>query len=233
MPEREPGEQVERDRGEAEAAAEPAEHAEREAAARRPRSAGWCVVVHAGSAAGVAGGQDGGDSVEALAGPDDDDHVAGLEDERRPGRDDAPRGRAARPRSRRRSACGSRVSPSLRPTNGDPAGIAICSVSSPAACSRRPASWPEHQRCAEHVGERLRLVVGERDGGEAGVGVVHVIEHEVASAVAVRDDADGAAGGGHQVVTDADARQGSLFHPYAHAANGNRRPDESLAGSGR
>jgi hypothetical protein len=35
-----------------------------------------------------------------------------------------------------------RVSPSRLPTNGEPAGIAICSVSRPAACCRRPASWP-------------------------------------------------------------------------------------------
>ena len=36
----------------------------------------------------------------------------------------------------------------------------------------------EEERCAEHVGERRGLIVGQFDGVGAGVGIVHVEEGE-------------------------------------------------------
>ena len=67
----------------------------------------------------------------------------------------------------------------------------------------------------------LGLVVGQRYRGQAGVRVVHVVEHEVTTAVAMRDHADRTTGGRHQVVANTDTRQRSLFHPYAHDHNVN------------
>ncbi|GAB3370630.1 hypothetical protein GCM10027452_30700 [Micromonospora halotolerans] len=63
--------------------------------------------------------------------------------------------------------------------------MAICSVSSPAACSR---------------------IVGQRDVVLTGVGIVRVVEDQVAAAIAVGDHAEPAAGFRHQIVTDADPR---------------------------
>ena len=51
------------------------------------------------------------------------------------------------------------------PTYGEPAGMAICSVSSPAACSRSPESWPSISDAPRMSARRLGLVVGERDVG--------------------------------------------------------------------
>ena len=111
-----------------------------------------------------------------------------------------------------------RVSPSRRPTNGEPAGRAICSVSRTGGLLPQAGELAQHQGGAEHVGERLGLVVGERDRGQAGVRVVHVVEHQVATAVAMGDHPDGTAGGGDQVMPNADPRQRSLFNPYAHGS---------------
>ena len=63
--------------------------------------------------------------------------------------------------------------------------------------AREPA---EHHRGAEHVGQRRRLVVVQRDGIAARVGIVDVEDAEVALAVAMRDDTDATPAFGDEVV---------------------------------
>jgi hypothetical protein len=77
----------------------------------------------------------------------------------------------------------------------------------------------QHQRGAEDVGQRLRLVVGERNVGGAGIRIVGVVQHQIPAAVPMCNDAESASGGGHHVVTYADSGQRRLFHTYSHATN--------------
>ena len=77
------------------------------------------------------------------------------------------------------------VSPSCRPTYGEPAGMAICSVSRPAACSRSPASWPSISDAPRMSASASASSSVSGIDGVARVGVVGVVEDQVAAAVAV------------------------------------------------
>src|SRR4051794_5522054 len=164
-----------------------------------PSSVSRIVVWSTGSGK-LAVGQQRGDTVDALARAHDHDDVPGLEDEGRPGgrdhlavaqdRDDRGAGQGTGagvtqwPRDERRTGRDGHLL-------GDQAG------------GLRPEAGElaEHERGAQDVGERLGLVVGERDVGRARVRVVDVVDDEVAPAVAVGHHPDGPAGRSNQIMT--------------------------------
>ena len=106
------------------------------------------AVVHLGVSRS---GDDADEVVEAVAGADGDDAC------RRCARRSAGAGAGSTSVSRTIATMEHRVrvrafvSPSGRPTYGESARTGICSIDSPATCSRSPASWVEDQRAAEHL----------------------------------------------------------------------------------
>ena len=184
------------------------------------------AVVHPGVSRS---GDDADEVVEAVARADGDERVPAVQEVGRPrrrkdfglahDRDDGAAGARACLRVAQGATDERRVGPHGDLLDGEPRGLL------PQSCELR-----EDQRAAEHLAQRRRLVVGERDRLARAVRVVLVGEGELPAAVAEVEHREPAAFVGDDVMANTDPGQfGALDvggHAYIMALHSGRRSGE-------
>src|SRR5690606_13305128 len=168
-------------------------------------------------------GEDPGHGVEPVARAHADNDIPGGEHEVRAGRDD--RVAIAEHRDDRSGGTRSYLGVTERPPGvGRVGGQRDLFGQQTGGLLPEPGQLAHHQGRTEQFGEGRSFLVVQRKLRHARVGILNVVDHQIATTGSVRDHADTASLLGGEVITDADSRQRRLFDANLHA----RHPTEQL-----